>query len=85
MSAEIDALDAQERSGLIGVWFTPEADGQDPVVSLEMLAGPKRYMRIWLRNPDHIDWGWVLSDSAICIWRDADEPPAATDTQGGEE
>lgn len=75
---ELDDFDLQERSGLIGVWVTPESEGQEPVVSLEMVSGSKRYLRIWLRKPDHVDWGWVLSDTSVCVWRDPDEPSVAS-------
>lgn len=75
---ELDNLDVQERSGLVGIWVTPESDSQEPVVSLEMIGRSKRYLRIWLRNPDHVDWGWVLSDTSICVWRDTEEPPIAS-------
>lgn len=50
--------------------MTPGSEEQQPVVSLEFLAGPKRFARVWLDKPDHVDWGWVINDRAVCIWQD---------------
>lgn len=72
MTSPLDDLDAQQRAGVTAIWFTPESDGQEPVISLEMLGGPKRYAQIWL---DHlsgtVQWGWGIPESAICVWRES--------------
>lgn len=75
----LDDLDVQERAGLIGVWLTPADDGQMPLVSLELIGGRKRYARVWIDGRDQVEWGWVLPDKAIAVWRD---PEFSTDPAG---
>jgi hypothetical protein len=75
-----DFPDEVERNGVIAIWLTPSprpVPGTDqvkpPVVlSLRMVAGPKRYLRIWLADGAVTgwDWGWHAAGSAVLLWSD---------------
>ena len=72
--ADIGDLDAQD--GLpVAIWFVPRAEGVQPSLSIEMVGGPKRYLRVWLDADDN-DWGWSLHTSAVRLFGDSPRPPA---------
>lgn len=78
----LDAFDIQERAGVISMWFTPNPHTDEPVLSLEILGGQKRYARVWLRGDVRVGWGWTLGEDAVCLWRDpdSDSPTPTGDT-----
>lgn len=72
-------LDPQSLGGLVAIHLTPAADGQSPLVSLEIEGGPKHYARVWLNNPGSVEWGWVLPDVAVTVWSETDPVRPALD------
>lgn len=36
--------------------------------SLEVVGGPKRFMRIWDGLDHPVEWGWSLSDANVLVW-----------------
>ncbi len=77
-----DATGALEREGITGIWLAPGLDAEDqtrvPVISIETVGGPKRFMRVPLRVNEFgqyetvtVEWGWTLAEDAVRIW-----PPA---------
>jgi len=59
-------------AGLTAIWLTPAAEGQEPVVSLDLVGRQKRYARLWLNRLDRVEWGWVLPRVATCVWEAAE-------------
>lgn len=75
--AVLDGMDAQERMGITGIWFTPEVDTdtheRPGMISIESLGGPKRFMRVPLRDTVAVEWGWTLAEDAVCVWQEPDD------------
>jgi Family of unknown function (DUF6221) len=56
------------------VWVTPRSEGVVPSVAVAEDA-PKAPRRIWPQDENaypHVDHGWVVHDTATCVWS-ADE------------
>jgi len=57
------------------IWYQPPSDGVQECISVRVVGGPKRYMRVWpaaiLDRQDYlagVEWGWVLHDTAVKVW-----------------
>lgn len=55
--------------GVVSIWLTPRSEDVQPSLSIEVIGGPKRYLRIWLdKMSAQPEWGWVLHDTAVKLW-----------------
>jgi hypothetical protein len=63
-------LDPQTIRGVVGVYIVPAGPDQAPCLALRVLGGQKAYARVWLSDMATLDWGWVLAESAVCLWTD---------------
>ena len=63
------SLEDQHEFDGIYVHLPDDEIGRQPSIFLDCgMSGPKRYLRFWPRS-GVADWGWGLSDDAICLWR----------------
>jgi hypothetical protein len=58
----------EEYDGLVeAIYIQPEGDGVMECVSIEVVAGPKRYVRFWPASKK-TEWGWSLHPTAREVW-----------------
>lgn len=60
-----------------GIWYQPPSEGVQECISVQVIGGPKRFMRIWpdaiLAGQDYlggVEWGWVVGQTAQQVWDD---------------
>lgn len=53
---------------VIRVWRQEPSAGVAGCTVLEVEGGPKAYARIF-DGTTHLEWGWVLHESAVEVWR----------------
>lgn len=54
-----------------------EGSGIASCTVIEVVVGPKRYARVFDRNPGVVEWGWVLHPKAVLIWGEPEAPDGA--------
>ena len=62
----------QDCQAFVAVYVIPPSPGVTESIAIEVIGGPKAYARIYASNPNTVDWGWVIHDTAVCVWRAPD-------------
>ena len=54
--------------GLVeAIYYQPESDGVQECVSIEVVAGPKAFVRYWPASKK-TEWGWSLHPTSVLVW-----------------